>query len=302
VSIWGTVSAFGGPVLTEVHPDGTVAFEMSFPAELASYRAFRFPWASGLPAAEVTINEVFQGNTYTFNELGDSTGVKIKFNYIESILYNAVIVKRYEYAPENTQFNGRAPGIYPAKAEIKALGIDSLNVDIYFQLNHYPQVSDPQNTIIYQRSIPSAGIFTPLTTTYNSGTNELKVSSVTQLGEFIFGYPDVPVVTTIPSLVHPEDNQLVNNNLPLNLEWSPEGFANKFHLQVSTESNFGSTEVNDSTLTTPSYTIDPIITNQQYFWRVKSKNLAGWGGWSEVWSFTSTTSFLDLVLLKGSRI
>jgi len=203
---WGTVSAFGGPVLTEVHPDGTVAFEMSFPAELASYRAFRFQWASGLPAAEVTINEVFQGNIYTFNELGDSTGVKIKFNFIEQgVPYNAVIVKRFEYAPENPQFSGRAPGIYPAKAEIKALGIDSLNVDIYFQLNHYPQVSDPQNTMIYQRLTPGTGIFIPLSTTYNSGTNELQVSSVTELGEFIFGYPDVPVVTTIPSLVHPED-------------------------------------------------------------------------------------------------
>ena len=135
--------------------------------------------------------------------------------------------------------------------------------------------------MIYQRLTPGTGIFAPLTTTYNSVANELKVSSLTQLGEFIFGYPDVPVLTTIPLLVHPENNQLVNNNFALELEWSPQGFANKFHLQVSTESNFGSTEVNDSTLTTPSYTMDPIITNQQYFWRVKSKNLAGWGGWSE---------------------
>ena len=300
---WGTVSAFGGPVLTEVHPDGTVAFEMSFPPELASYRAHRFPWVSGLPAATFTEFEVLEGNTYTFNDDSTNfTGIRIKFNVLESLLYNAVIAKRFEYAPENAQFNDRAPGIYPAKAEIKALGIDSLNVDIYFQLDHYPQVTDPQNTMIYQRLTPGTGIFAPLTTTYNSVANELEVSSLTQLGEFIFGYPDVPIIPRIPLLVHPENNQLVNNNLALELEWSPQGFANKFHLQVSTESNFASTEVNDSTLTTPTYTIDPLIADQQYFWRVKSKNLAGWGDWSEEWSFTSTASFLDLTFPNGGEV
>ena len=103
---WGTVSASGGPVLTETHPDGSIAFEMFFPPELASYRAFRFPWSSGLPSASVTINEVLQGNTYIFTEPGDTTATRIKFNFIETILYNSVTVKSFEYGPENVQFTG----------------------------------------------------------------------------------------------------------------------------------------------------------------------------------------------------
>ena len=44
-----------------------------------------------------------------------------------------------------------------------------------------------------------------------------------------------------------------------------------------------------------------LLQEQDYFWRVKSKNLAGWGGWSDVWSFTSTQSFLDLTFPDGGE-
>ncbi|MCZ6703969.1 MAG: aryl-sulfate sulfotransferase [Ignavibacteria bacterium] len=301
---WGTVSAFGGPVLTEIHPDGSTAFEMFFPPELASYRAFRFPWASGLPVASVTINDgILEGNIITFNIPNNSTGVKIKFNFLQfSTAYPAVIVKRDEYSPENPEFDTRTLGIYPAKAEINAFGIDSLNVDIYFQLDHYPQVTDPQNTMIYHRLTPGTGIFTPLTTTYNGGTNELMVSSVGHLGEFIFTYPDVNVIPTAPQLVSPKDNQIVNQDLLLAFEWSPQGFANKFWLQVSTEANFNSTEVDDSSLTDPYDTLAALLSDQQYYWRVRSKNSAGWGDWSEVWSFNSAASFLSLTFPNGGEV
>jgi hypothetical protein len=39
---WGTTS----PAVTEVRPDGTVAYELQLPDSVMSYRAFRFPWKS----------------------------------------------------------------------------------------------------------------------------------------------------------------------------------------------------------------------------------------------------------------
>jgi len=275
---------------------------MFFPPELASYRAFRFPWASGLPAASVTINEVLQGNTYIFNEPGDTTATRIKFNLIQSILYNSVTVKRYEYGPVNPQFMGRAPALDPRRIVATAFGIDSLNVDIYFQLDHFSNITEPDNITVYGRLSEGSGTFMPLSTTYNPGTNELMVSSVDYLGEFIFAIPDVNVIPVTPVLVSPENNKIVNQNLPLDFEWSPQGFANKFWLQISTEANFNSTEVDDSSLIDPSYTLAVLLSDQQYFWRVRSKNSAGWGDWTNVWSFTAAESFLDLSFPNGGEV
>ena len=298
---WGSASTNGGPVLTEVHPDKTVALEFFYPTGVMSYRAFKFPWASGLPSATVMINEVLEGNTYTFNNSTDTTGTKVKFNHLETILYNSIRTKRYEYAPQNPSYEGRAPLVYPACVTIEPLGVDSINIDVWFNVDQIPQITDPANTIIYNRPNIGSGVFKPLSTSYLPGTNELKVSGVGYAGEFIFAYPDVPVVTTIPGLVSPLDSQLVSQNNSLDLEWSPTGFADMFYLQVSTDQNFTSTVVDDSNLTTLTYTLNSLQQEQDYFWHVKSKNSQGWGDWSDTWSFTSTSAFLDLTFPNGGE-
>jgi len=297
---WGAASLTGVPLFTEVHPDNTIALEFSMPPGQRSFRALKFPWPSGLPSASVTIYEVLQGNTYIFNNSTDTTGTTIKFNYIE-YFYNHIDVKRFEYSPLNPSFEDREPLVYPTSITIEAFDTDSLNIDVWFNVDQIPQIIDPANTIVYHRPTINAGVFEPLSTSYLPGTNELKVSGVGYAGEFIFGYPDVPVVPTIPGLVSPENNELVNQDLPLTLEWSPTGFADKFYLQVSTEPNFNTTVVDDSNLTTLEYTISSLQQEQDYYWRVKSKNLAGWGGWSDEWTFTSTASFLDLTFPDGGE-
>ena len=301
---WGSASAGGDPVLTEVHPDNTVALEFFYPSGVMSYRAFKFPWASGLPAASVMTNEILEGNTYTFNNPNDTTGTTIMFNHLETILYNAVRVNRYEYAPVNPSFNDRAPLVYPAKVTVEPFGIDSINVDVSFNVDQIPQIKDPSNAIVYFRPTIGSGVFTPLSTAYLPGTNELKVSGVggkNKVGEFIFAYPDVPVVTTIPGLVSPQNNQLVNKDSSLELKWSPTGFADKFYLQVSTDQNFTSPVVDDSGLTALSYTLSSLQQDQDYFWHVKSQNLAGWGDWSDTWQFTPTSAFIDLTFPNGGE-
>ncbi len=298
---WGSASLSGTPLFTEVHPDNNIALEFSMPPGHRSFRALKFPWASGLPTASVTIQEVLPGNTYIFNNSTDTTGTTIKFNYIEGF-YNQIVVKRFEYSPINPSFEDRAPLVYPASITIEAFSTDSLNIDVWFKVDQIPQIIDPANTIVYHRSTINSGVFKPLSTSYLPGTNELKVSGVGYAGEFIFGYPDVPVVPTIPGLVSPLNNQLVNQDDPLELEWSPTGFADKFYLQVSTDQNFTSPVVDDSNLTSLTYTLSTLLQEQDYFWRVKSKNLAGWGGWSDEWTFKATAPYLDLVFPDGGEV
>ena len=301
---WGSASAGGGPVLTEVRPDNTIALELFYPSGVMSYRAFKFPWASGLPSATVITNEILEGNTYTFNDSNDTTGTTIKFNYLETILYNSVRVRRYEYAPVNPLFDERAPLVYPVKITVEPFGIDSLNIDITFDIDQIPQIKDPANAIVYFRSNIGSGVFKPLSTAYLPGTNELKVSGLggtNRIGEFIFAYPDVPVVQTIPGLVSPSNGQFVNQDSPVDLTWSPTGFADKFYLQVSTDQNFTSTVVDDTNLTSLTYTLNSLQQDQDYFWHVKSKNAAGWGDWSDTWQFKSTPAFIDLTFPDGGE-
>jgi len=297
---WGQASTSGVPMFTELQPDNTIALEFSMPSEHKSFRALKFPWASGLPTATVTLFEVLQGNTYTFNNSTDTTGTTIKFNYVADF-YNEIYVKRFEYAPVNPSFDDRAPLVYPTRITVETFGIDSLNIDAWFNVNQIPQITNPANTIVYNRPTIGSGVFEPLSTSYLPGTNELQVSAVGNVGEFIFGYPDVPVVTTIPGLVSPLNNQLVNQDDPLKLEWSPTGFADKFYLQVSTDQNFTSPVVDDSSLTSPTYTLNSLLNEQDYFWRVKSKNIMGWGDWSNVWTFRSTAGYIDLTFPNGGE-
>ena len=298
---WGEASTSGAPMFTEIHPDKTVALEFSMPSEHKSFRALKFPWASGLPSATVTLFEVLQGNTYIFNNSTDTTGTTIKFNHLEDF-YNSIEVNRFAYAPVNPLFQERAPLVYPASITVETFGIDSLNIDAWFNVDQIPQITNPANTVVYNRPAIGSGVFEPLSTSYLPGTNELQVSGVGYAGEFIFGYPDVPVVPTIPGLVSPLNNQLVNQDDPLKLEWSPTGFADNFYLQVSTDQNFTSPVVDDSSLTSLTYILNGLLNEQDYFWRVKSKNLMGWGDWSDVWHFISTAGYIDLTFPNGGEV
>jgi len=65
---WGYASLTGSPAVTEVHPDNSTALEMHIPLGLISYRAYKFPWVSEIPEANITL-EILQGNTYKFNSI-----------------------------------------------------------------------------------------------------------------------------------------------------------------------------------------------------------------------------------------
>jgi len=70
--------------------------------------------------------------------------------------------------------------------------------------------------------------------------------------------------------------------LPLN---PPDGYI--FELDVSTSNTFDTFLYTDSTLTDTLKEIAGLSTGEQVFWRVRAKNPAGWGPYSETWSFTT---------------
>jgi len=89
-----------------------------------------------------------------------------------------------------------------------------------------------------------------------------------------------------PTLASPS-NGAVKQPTTLALRWNPSSGAATYRLQVSTSSAFGTTIVDDSTITTTSRQVGPLTNNTTYYWRVKAKNAGGASEWSTVWNFTT---------------
>jgi hypothetical protein len=94
-----------------------------------------------------------------------------------------------------------------------------------------------------------------------------------------------PVAPTAPTLAEPADGA-VNQPTTLMLSWSASRGAEIYRLQVSTSSDFATTVVDDSTITTTSLQVGPLAHNTTYYWRVRAKNIGGTSAYSEIWRFT----------------
>lgn len=86
-----------------------------------------------------------------------------------------------------------------------------------------------------------------------------------------------------------------------NLTWSSSNGATSYRVQLSTDSTFATTVINDSTLTGTSRAVTGLLNNKIYYWRVNAKNAAGTSGYSAIWNFTvSTVTILPNVYILQS--
>jgi hypothetical protein len=102
-----------------------------------------------------------------------------------------------------------------------------------------------------------------------------------------FSFTTIPGIPGAPILIAPASGATNVSLLPL-FDWSDVTGAIKYWLQISTDSTFTTIAYSDSTLTTSQY---QATTNfscaTKYYWRVKAKNVAGWGSWSTIFNFTT---------------
>jgi large repetitive protein len=97
-----------------------------------------------------------------------------------------------------------------------------------------------------------------------------------------------------PVLVSPPNH---STGIPITgilFSWNPVSGATSYRIQVSTDPNFGSTIVNQSTGSQTQYLLNnpPLTNNTIYYWRVNATNTGGQGLWSQVWDFTTIQSTL----------
>ncbi len=102
----------------------------------------------------------------------------------------------------------------------------------------------------------------------------------------VWSFTTVPPATAAPTLTSPT-NSATDQPLSLSITWNAVSGASTYRVQLSANSDFGSTVVDDSTLTTAAKDVGPLATSTTYYWRVNAKNAGGISSWSEVWSFTT---------------
>jgi hypothetical protein len=298
---WGGASGDPIPTCTEFDSLGNTILQVFFDnPNIESYRAFRFPYPP-VHKYEASIEEVAKGNTYNFLQ-GDTldTGVRIKLTDLVSIGYSELIVTTHDYAPRFPRFDKKAPMVIPQKVVLSESSLNYIGGEISFDLEMF-NLEDPEEITIYFRSAEGDGIFVPLSTTYNNITKKI-TAIFDSFGEFIFTYPDLKHQIHTAKPVTPQNGEWVNYKLPVQLEWSQDGFFNSFALQVADDDAFNDLLVDKSELRSTVYDLSSLPANEEFFWRVKTSNDAGQSNWSEAANFTTKAPYLTLTAPNGNEV
>ncbi|MGA2506921.1 MAG: hypothetical protein ABSF80_05535 [Chitinispirillaceae bacterium] len=99
-----------------------------------------------------------------------------------------------------------------------------------------------------------------------------------------------------PALSSPANDAVAISTTPT-LSWNIVATATSYSVQVSTDSNFSTTIVNQSSITGTNYQASGLSINTVYYWHVNASNGAGTGSWSEIWRFTTASTPPDSPVL-----
>ncbi|HSU57267.1 MAG TPA: aryl-sulfate sulfotransferase, partial [Candidatus Dormibacteraeota bacterium] len=305
---WGCAIPTSGTIATEVSPAGNVVFEMKHRTAPGSSSLLlgngltKQLWNSPDLIRATNFPGIASGQTYD----GLNAGVSVTVNSLTGPADNALLVQRHLDAVRFPQFSGKAPQVTMEQIVLSGSNLVSLQFELNLTLpdTNYvfdsPFIHNPAQVVVYQRPIPGQGQFSPLATTYDNGTGKLRVTT-TQLGEFIFGYPDLAETPYLPTILGPADQSQINQSQPINLSWKPQGLVGSFDLQVATDAGFAGLVLNTNGLGSNNYTLTNPAPNTQYFWRVRTVNQGGASDWVAA-SFFTVPPMLQLTSPAGGEV
>ena len=257
-------------------------------------------WPLDTAYVTVTKRELYSGNDYLFtsDNLATVTGVKMHVTSRDGDDYNSVTVSRQPFAPVLPRFMDKAPRVEPVRVVISQTAITGMTADLSFDAVGFG-LRDPAHATVYYRQTPGQGLFVPLPTEYNWTTHQV-LASMSDFGEFIFGFPDLAEVPYAPLLKYPAQDAAVNQTLPVSFCWTPKGFAEGYHLQVSTNPNFQTLVADASDLTESRYTNVTVAAGTRYYWRVNTSNYGGVSDWTTN-SFTTVPPLVRVTVPNGGE-
>ena len=285
----------------EYHPDGSIALELSLPNGILAYRVYKLPWKGLIEKPSVTHFDLIEGFTYTFNDSINAffTDVTIKYVELTAYGYNEATITRLPFGPVQVEFTEDVNIVYPVSVLYENIGIFSHTSEISIDLSKYPEIKHPEKTSFFIRTTPNQGVFTRLSTTYDS-INNILIATTNDFGEIVFGETDGIYNANVPIPYEPENYKKV---LPLDslvLRWTGRGIYDMFQLQIFSDSLFTDAVI-DTTLNSSFYILRNLINNSIYFWRVRSILDSEVSPWSPIWSFEVTDAFVDMISPNGGE-
>jgi fibronectin type 3 domain-containing protein len=109
-------------------------------------------------------------------------------------------------------------------------------------------------------------------------------------------------VPLAPKLLSPTTGSILDPS-GIELTWESSNNANRYHVQVSTASNFDQDVVFEhSSLTSTRVIISGLVHGKTYYWRVRAANSSGFGAYSTAWQFTTITAVLSQTTSLPSQV
>ncbi len=194
-----------------------------------------------------------------------------------------------------------APTLQPASRAIKAApldceaaDIDKVTFDVYDENNNYLAGGGPWDCEEHQGTVDGVPVgpnrkLVVLGTDSNS--NVLYRDEVTGLTVSAGETTDAGTIAAEPfnlTLLIPSDGSTVTSGA-FAFQWIDLAGTSDYQIQVSTDSSFGSTVI-DETVTTTHYIPAATLSAGTHYWRLRAED--GYGNqstWSEVWSFIVAT-------------
>ena len=104
-----------------------------------------------------------------------------------------------------------------------------------------------------------------------------------------FSFTTVVTTPGVPTLVSPADGA-PSQPMPVTVRWNTVASAIGYHVQVSSDPQFGSFFVNDSTVTDTTRLMSGLTNNTTYYWRVRTINSGGKSAFSTPYTFTTVVA------------
>jgi len=124
---------------------------------------------------------------------------------------------------------------------------------------------------------------------------------MTEFGEFVIGKSDLEHLALAPILTAPESEGSVNEALPVHLDWTPRGFVNSYHLQIATDPEFSTLDVDETDIVETPFIVETLEAGTTYCWRVSTTNEAGTSDWSQA-SFTTVPPMIEVTVPNGGEV
>lgn len=272
---------FGRKYITEVRPNGTVAWELEYFDGNGLYHATRV-----IEYMDAVYRNIGSIGNYSFINSDYNTGVDLQITSIQG--QGDVSVERHKYLPITRKFEDTTYSeLLPYRYVINQYGIQSINGKIKFKVSSIPELLYPNKSRLYWREKEGIGEFKEIQCTYNQGENVIE-AQISKFGEFVIGVS----ILSKPTIIKP--NEFVTTPVNVNFDWTKVSGARNYQIQISTLQNMTGI-ILDTVITNNFLLYQNFEYNTTYYWQVRAMNEKDTSQWSNLTKFTTQISSPVLV-------